>query len=151
LAKEKAERVKTVLLLQESVLGGEAVQGVIDLADGADESGEGVCLEVAGVDPVGIDLTDVDLHRGVVLGGDDAAGRGASNFERKKIERIKIHGVPSIHYEGKRGASHHFLGMYRSTFFPSTFSIMSGSAKIIKQFQSRSQSKSNLQSYGRVL
>ena len=91
-----------VLLLQESVLGGEAVQGVIDLADGADESGEGVCLEVAGVDPVGIDLTDVDLHRGVVLGGDDAAGRGASNFERKKIERIKIHGVPSIHYEGKR-------------------------------------------------
>ena len=77
------QRTKWVLLLQESILGGEAVQGVINLADGADEAREGVCLEIAGVNTVGIDLTNVDLSRGVVLGGDDAASRGASEILKK--------------------------------------------------------------------
>jgi hypothetical protein len=63
--------------LEEAVLLGEPVDGVVALAHGADEAAEGVDLVVAGVATVLIDLADADLNGAVVLGLDDAAGGAA--------------------------------------------------------------------------
>ena len=63
--------------LEEAVALCEPVDGVVGLAHGADEAGQGVDLVLAGVAAVLVDLCDADLHRGVVLGLDDAAGGAA--------------------------------------------------------------------------
>jgi hypothetical protein len=63
--------------LKEAVLLGKPVNGVVALAHGADEAAKGVCLVIAGVTTVLIDLADADLDGAVVLGLDDAAGGAA--------------------------------------------------------------------------
>ena len=64
-------------VLEVSVALGQAVDGVVGLAHGADEAAEGVGLVLASVPAVLVHLCDRDLHAGVVLGLDDAVGRRA--------------------------------------------------------------------------
>jgi hypothetical protein len=56
---------------------GQVSQVGIRLALGADKAGEGVGGELLGVDAILVQLANVDLDRGVVLGSDDAVGGGA--------------------------------------------------------------------------
>ena len=63
--------------LEVAVPLGEAVHAVVALAHRAHEAAERVDLVLAGVAAVLVDLCDADLHRGVVLGLDDAAGGAA--------------------------------------------------------------------------
>jgi hypothetical protein len=58
--------------LEEPVLLGEAVQGVVGLGARADEATQRIHLVLARVPAVLVDLADTDLHAGVVLGFDDA-------------------------------------------------------------------------------
>lgn len=64
--------------LEETIALGKAVEGVVRLAHGANEAGEGVddVLALDGT-AVLVDLGDGDLARTVVLGLDDAARRRA--------------------------------------------------------------------------
>jgi len=63
--------------LEETILLCQPVERVVALAHGADEAAEGICLVLAGVAAVLVDLADADLDGGVVLGLDDAAGGAA--------------------------------------------------------------------------
>lgn len=63
--------------LQEAILLGEAVEGVVALGTRPHEAAEGVDLVLAGVSAVLVDLADADLDAGVVLGFDDAVGCAA--------------------------------------------------------------------------
>lgn len=63
--------------LEEAVPLGEPVHRVVRLAHGAHEAAEGICLVLARVAAVLVDLADAELDRGVVLGLDDAAGGAA--------------------------------------------------------------------------
>ena len=61
--------------LEETVPLGEPVHGVVALGHGADETGEGVDVVLAGdLTAVLVNLGDGDLDGGVVLGLDDAVG-----------------------------------------------------------------------------
>ena len=64
-------------VLEETVALRKAVHAVVGLAHGAHEAAEGVGLVLAGVAAVLVDLGDGELHRGVVLGLDDAVGCAA--------------------------------------------------------------------------
>jgi hypothetical protein len=63
--------------LEVAVLLSKSVHGVIGLAHSAHETAEGICLVLAGVAAVFVNLTDADLNGGVVLGLDDAASGAA--------------------------------------------------------------------------
>lgn len=64
--------------LEEAVTLGQAVEGVVALAHGTDETAEGVDVVLAGDGTaVLVDLGDGDLDGSVVLGLDDAVGRRA--------------------------------------------------------------------------
>jgi hypothetical protein len=58
--------------LEEPVLLGKAVEGIVRLGARAHEAAERVDLVLARVAAVLVDLADADLHAGVVLGFDDA-------------------------------------------------------------------------------
>ena len=58
--------------IRTTILGGKAVDGVISLALGTNVAREGVGGERAGVTTVLINITNVELDRGVVLGTDQA-------------------------------------------------------------------------------
>ncbi|GMG07637.1 unnamed protein product [Aspergillus oryzae var. brunneus] len=60
-----------------SITLGEAVQGVIALTAGTDETAKSVALVLAGVAAVLVNLADGDLDGGVVVGLDDAVGGAA--------------------------------------------------------------------------
>lgn len=60
--------------LEETVLLGKAVQGVVALAHSPHEAAEGVGLVLASVTTVLVNLADGNLDGGVVLGLDDAVG-----------------------------------------------------------------------------
>lgn len=64
-------------VLEVAVTLGEAVEGVVALAAGTDETAQSVGLVLAGVSAVLINLADGDLDRGVVVGLDDAVGGAA--------------------------------------------------------------------------
>lgn len=64
-------------VLEVAVALGKAVEGVVALAAGTDETAEGVGLVLAGVAAVLVNLADGDLDRGVVVGLDDAVGGAA--------------------------------------------------------------------------
>lgn len=64
-------------VLQVSITLGKAVEGVVALAARADEAAQSVRLVLAGVAAVLVNLADGDLHRGVVVGLDDAVGCAA--------------------------------------------------------------------------
>jgi hypothetical protein len=59
-------------ILQESVPLRQPVDGIVALAHGPHEAAEGICLVLANVSAVLVDLADGDLYAGVVLGLDDA-------------------------------------------------------------------------------
>ena len=73
-----APQYNLVLLDQVRVAGDLGHVGV-RLALGADEAREGDRGELAGELAIGVDVANVDLHRRVVLGGDDAVGRRAAD------------------------------------------------------------------------
>jgi len=54
--------------LEETILLGEPVEGVVALTLGSDESGKGVCDGLAGVSSALVNLADGDLDGSVVLG-----------------------------------------------------------------------------------
>lgn len=57
------------------MLPGEAVEGTVGLTHSPDVAAESEGLELTGDDlAVGIDLGNVDLHAGVILGSDQAVG-----------------------------------------------------------------------------
>ena len=64
--------------LQETDAGGQAVEAVVRLASLTHGSRNNVRLGASGDDTSSIHLGDVDLHRGVVLGSDDAVGGRAT-------------------------------------------------------------------------
>lgn len=61
-----------------AILGGKAVDRVIGLGLGADVAREGVGLEGAGVATVLVNVANVDLDRGVILGTDQSVGGRAT-------------------------------------------------------------------------
>lgn len=71
-----------MILLEVAVLSAEAVKRVVSLRGHADESGEDVGLGGAGEAASLVDISNVELDRGVVLGGDKTAGSRA--IDRKK-------------------------------------------------------------------
>ena len=71
-------------VLQESISLCEAVQGIVALAHGADETAKGVDLVLAGGAAVLVNLCDGKLDRGVVLGLDDAVGGRALAWDVAK-------------------------------------------------------------------
>jgi hypothetical protein len=77
--------------LQEAILLGQSVHRVVALAHGAHEAGEGICLVLAGVAAVLVNLADGDLYGGVVLGLDDAAGGAAFAGDVATIARQYSH------------------------------------------------------------
>ena len=64
-------------VLEVAVLLGKAVEGVVTLAAGTDETTESVGLVLAGVAAVLVNLANGELDRGVVVGLDDAVGGAA--------------------------------------------------------------------------
>ena len=60
-----------------SALGPQAVEAAVALAHAAHEAAERQRRPLAGVDAVSIDVANVDLNAGLVLGLDQAVGRGA--------------------------------------------------------------------------
>ena len=64
-------------VLEVSVTLSEAVQGVITLTTGTDETAQSVGVVLAGVATVLVNLADGDLDGGVVVGLDDAVGGAA--------------------------------------------------------------------------
>lgn len=64
-------------VLEETVTLSEAVQRVVALATGADETAQGVDLALIGETAVLVNLADGDLDGGVVVGLDDAVGGAA--------------------------------------------------------------------------
>lgn len=74
------EKRKNPALLEVAVLGEEAVQRVIGLAEVANKARESICLELAVENTRGVDLANVDLDRGVVGRRDDAVGGIATDL-----------------------------------------------------------------------
>jgi hypothetical protein len=68
-----------------AILLSETVKGVIRLGFLADEATESIGGEGVGETTFSIDITDVDLDRGVVLGSDETVGGRA----KKKSSRIR--------------------------------------------------------------
>ena len=69
---------------EDSVLLGEPVDAVVGLAHAADGAADGVGLPGAGHPArLGVDIGDVHLDGGVVLGRDDAVRRRAVMIERR--------------------------------------------------------------------
>lgn len=64
-------------VLEVTVTLGKAVEGVVALTAGTDETAHGVGVVLAGVAAVLVNLADGDLDRGVVVGLDDAVGGAA--------------------------------------------------------------------------
>lgn len=64
--------------LQETLLGGQAVERVIRLAAATDGARERKGDVLTGHHTAGIHLGNVDLHRGMVLGSDEAVGGRAN-------------------------------------------------------------------------
>lgn len=64
-------------VLEVAITLGQAVEGVIALAAGADEAAKSVGLVLASVAAVLVNLADGELDRGVVVGLDDAVGGAA--------------------------------------------------------------------------
>ena len=74
-------------ILEESVTGSQTVQGIIRFTDRTHESTESVGRELAGKhDSVGVDVSDIDLHGGVVFGSDEAACCGAGGVATSESE-----------------------------------------------------------------
>ena len=63
--------------LQVPILLRQPVQRIVALAPGPNEPGQGVGRAVIGVAAVLVNLSDGDLHGGMVFGLDDAVGRRA--------------------------------------------------------------------------
>lgn len=61
-----------------AILGGKAVDRVVRLGLGANVAREGVGREGAGVATVGVNVANVDLDRGVILGTDQSVGGRAT-------------------------------------------------------------------------
>ena len=66
-----------------SALGPQAVEAAVALAHAAHEAAERQRRPLAGVDAISIDVANVDLNAGLVLGLDQAVGRGAEEREEK--------------------------------------------------------------------
>lgn len=64
-------------VLEVAITLGQAVEGVVALTAGTDETAQGIGLVLAGVAAVLVNLADGDLDRGVVVGLDDAVGGAA--------------------------------------------------------------------------
>lgn len=64
-------------VLEEAVPLGQPVERVVAFAHGAHETAQSICLVLAGIASILVDLADADLDRSVVLGLDDAAGGAA--------------------------------------------------------------------------
>lgn len=98
----------------------EAVEGVVALTHGADETAEGVDLVVA-LDgaAVLVDLGDGDLDGTVVLGLDDAVGGAALAGDVTTGSRSSVNKIGS---SGK--AVEGSVRPYRSTISPRSFSIL---------------------------
>lgn len=60
-----------------AILSGKTVDGIISLGLLANETAKSIGSEAAGVATAGIDLTNVELDRGVILGSDQTVGGGA--------------------------------------------------------------------------
>jgi len=68
--------------LEEAILLCEPVNGVVAFAHGADKAAEGICLVLASVAAVLVNLADAHLDRSVVFGLDDATGGAAFLSQR---------------------------------------------------------------------
>lgn len=68
-------------ILQQTIALSKSVQRVVALAPGTDETAESVHLVLTGVTAVLVNLSDGDLHRGVILGLNDAVGCAALSWD----------------------------------------------------------------------
>lgn len=68
---------------------GKAVEGVIALAAGTDETAQSVDLVLTGVAAVLVNLANGELDRGVVVGLDDAVG-GAALAGHVTVEVVRF-------------------------------------------------------------
>lgn len=93
-------------VLEEAVTLGQAVDGVVALAHGANETAEGVGLVLAGVAAVLVDLADGDLSGSVVLGLDDAVGGRALAGDvagKKSLVFLRCRVLVMLHARSLRG------------------------------------------------
>ena len=72
------------LPLQQAIPGSQSVQRIITLTSRSHESTERICSLLARDDmAILVDMSDVDLHRGVVLGGDETVCRRTNHSKQK--------------------------------------------------------------------
>jgi len=74
-------------VLDESLLGGEAVEGGIRTSLSADESGEGERGVVSGEETVLVDVSNVQLNGSMILGDDKVVGGGAVEAKQGKTRK----------------------------------------------------------------
>lgn len=68
-----------------SIIGGQAVERVVSLGLSTDKARERIGGEGTGVATVCVNITNVDLDRGVVLGANEAVGcRAGAMSERRR-------------------------------------------------------------------
>jgi hypothetical protein len=68
---------ESYLPLQQTISSSQSVYTIITLTPAPHKSADGICGMLATDDmSIFIDVTNVDLHRGVVLGSDEAASAG---------------------------------------------------------------------------
>ena len=77
------------------LLDGKAVDGIVSLAPRSDEAAESDGVERPCVDTILIDLANVELHGGVVLGANEAgSGRAlAGDVQVHLLSGFVLHGV----------------------------------------------------------
>lgn len=97
--------------LEETILLGQSVDAVVALAHCPYESAKSICLVLASVSAVLVDLCNRKLYRGVVLGLDDAVGCAALAWD-----------VAVVAFSDSLSPS--ICQTYRSTSSPRSFSMM---------------------------
>lgn len=78
-----------------AILGSKTVDGVISLRLLADKTREGIGSEATSVATAGIDITNVDLDRGVILGSDQTVCGGALGRKKERKSSVLINHIHS--------------------------------------------------------
>lgn len=99
-----------------TILSGQTVDAIISFSVTANETAQGVGNEAASQTTLGVDVANVKLNGSVVLGSDKAVGGRAGKVSALSVRFCISHSRQTL--------TNHLRGMYKSTSWPSEFSIV---------------------------
>lgn len=99
-----------------TILSGQTVDAVIGFSVTANKTAQGVGSEAASQTTLGVDVANVKLNGSVVLGSDKAVGGRAGKVSALSVCFYISH--------SRQTSTNHLRGMYKSTSWPSEFSIV---------------------------